>query len=163
MTGLNNIKMRCCNVPDPAQSCEPEDKWDLLIECDNLEATTPTKCEYKRKVGVAHSYSFSEGMTQLISSYTQLGFTIPEALAQLGFNFKTNINTTTGYDWEASTSEVWSEETTTTISFDVPPGYRTQLSQTYGNCGIYAVRAPRVKRVDFDTRTNQQTISYFDI
>lgn len=165
VTGLNNIKMRCCSIPDPAITCVPEDKWDLLIECDNLEAVSPTTCEYKRKVGVSHSNAFSEGYSQLVSSYVQLGFNLPEALTGLGINFGANLgaNSTTGYDWASSASETWAVETTTTISFDVPPGIRTKLYQTLGKCGIYSARATRVRRVDTDIKTQIQTVTYFEV
>ncbi|CAL8126766.1 unnamed protein product [Orchesella dallaii] len=139
ITGLNNIKMRCCDIPDPAEICVPEDNWDLLIECDNVEALTPTTCQYVRKVGISHSAAYSEGYSHLVSTYTQVGFTLDQALSALGINFGLNLgfNSSTGYDWTASTSDVWSVETTTSVTFDVPPGVRTQLFQTMGKCGIY--------------------------
>lgn len=157
--------MRCCNVPDPASNCLPQDNWDLLIECDNIEAVSPTTCEYKRKVGVSHSTAYSEGYSYLVQSYVQLGFGLDEALSTLGINFRLNMgaNSTTGYDWASSASETWSVETTTTVTFDVPPGIRTQLFQTLGKCGIYSARATRVRRVDTDIRTFEQKVTYFDI
>ncbi|ODM90918.1 Vitelline membrane outer layer protein 1 [Orchesella cincta] len=165
ITGLNNIKMKCCSIPDPAETCEPEDKWDLLIECDNIDALTETTCQYTRKVGISHSAAYSEGYSHLVSTYVQVGFTLDQALSALGINFGTNLgrNSTTGYDWTASTSDVWSVETTTSISFNVPPGVRTQLFQTMGKCGIYTVRATRVRRVDTEGATNNQTVTFIDI
>ncbi|ODM94352.1 Vitelline membrane outer layer protein 1 [Orchesella cincta] len=165
ITGLNNIKMKCCNIPDPAETCEPEDKWDLLIECDNIDALTETTCQYTRKVGISHSVAYSEGYSHLVNTYVQVGFTLDQSLSALGINFGANLgrNSTTGYDWTASTSDVWSVETTTSITFNVPPGNRTQIYQTMGRCGIYTVRATRFRRVDTNGATKKQTVTFFDI
>ena len=152
-------------MPDPAQNCTPTDTWDLIIECDNIDAVTPTTCSYARKVGISHSTTQSEGHYEQSEVYTEIGFSLEGAVSVLSVEFGATLglSTTTGHDWTLSNSEIWSVETTTSVSFDVPPGVKTQLLQTLGNCGIYNVRATRVKRVDTEAKTMRQSVTYFDI
>jgi len=164
-TALNNVRVKCCDIPDPAEICIPVDIWDLVIECDNMEAVSPTTCSYSRKVGISHSTTESEGQSHLSQVYQEVGFSLSAATSVLNANFKYTLgqSTTTGFDWISSTTEMWSVETTTTVSFDVPPKVKTQLLQTLGHCGIYTVRATRLKRVDTEAETLRQTVSYIDL
>jgi len=163
-TALNNIRVKCCDVEDPAEVCIPEDVWELVIECDNTEAVTPTTCYYERKVGVSTSTTESEGGYYRSEIYHSLGFNLAAAISPLNLNFRYNLGISqgTGYDWSVSNTEIWSSETTTSVSFDVPSGIKTQLLQTVGKCDFYAAKATRVKRIDTDTKTNIQSITYFD-
>ena len=162
---MNNIKVKCCDVPDPAEICQPTDTWDLIIECDNIDALSATTCSYERKVGISHSTTESEGHYEQSEIYKEIGFSLNGAISMLSMNFKVNLaqSTTTGHDWTLTNSEVWGVETTTSVSFDVPPLVKTQLLQTMGSCGIYNVKATRVKRVDTQAKTMSQTVTYFDI
>jgi len=164
-TGLNNLNMKCCDVADPAQICTPADNFELLIECDNMEATTPTTCTYQRKIGLAVTRTQQESYYELSELYLNLGFDLNGAIPVLNYNFEFNLaySEITGHNWTVTNSEVWSEETTTTVSFDVPPKVSTQLLQTVGKCGIYAVSTQRVKRIDTEAGTLKQTITYIDI
>jgi hypothetical protein len=164
-TALNNIRVKCCDIPDPAEICIPLDVWDLVIECDNTEAVSPTTCSYKRKVGISHSTTESEGQSHLATVYQEVGFSLNAATSVLNANFKYTLgqSTSTGFDWATSTTEMWSVETETSVSFDVPPKVKTQLLQTLGHCGIYTVRATRLKRVDTEAETLRQTITYIDL
>lgn len=143
----------------------PNDFWELIIECDNTEAVSGTTCYYERKVGVSHSITESEGGYREYEVYQNIGFNLLDALSALNFNFKYNLGMSygTGYNWTTSTSEIWSSETTTGVSFEVPPGIKTQLLQTVGNCGIYNAKATRVKRIDTDGSTQKQTVTYFNL
>jgi hypothetical protein len=164
-TALNNLKVKCCDVPDPAEICIPTDDWGLLIECDNIEATSPTTCYYERKIGISHSTTESEGHYEQSEIYKEIGFSLNGAISALSLNFETKLgqSTVTGNDWTLTNTEVWNVETTTSVSFDVPPGIRTQLLQTVGNCGIYNVKATRVKRIDTEGKSLTQTVTYIDI
>ena len=162
---MDNIKVRCCDVPNPAEICIPKDTWDLIIECDNTEATTPTTCSYERKVGVSHSTTESEEHYEQSEIYKEIGFSLTGAISLLSFNFGTHLaeSTVTGYNWSQSNTEMWSVETTTRVSFDVPPGVTTKLLQTIGNCGFYNAKTTRVKRIDTQAATSTQTITYINI
>ena len=75
------------------------------------------------------------------------------------------MSSETGYDWSSSNTEVWSAETTTSVSFEVPPGISTQLLQTVGTCDFYLAKATRVKRIDTEGEGSsiKTTVSYFDL
>jgi len=164
-TAVNNVNVKCCDVPDPGQECIPSDVWDLLIECDNIEAVTPTTCSYERKVGISHSNTESESHYQLTEIYQDIGFSLSAAPSVLSINFQYNLgmSETTGHNWTTTNTEIWSVETTTSVSFDVPPGVKTQLFQTVGKCGIYDVKATRVKRIDTEGETSRQITTYINI
>jgi len=164
-TGVNNVAVKCCDVPDPANVCVPEDHWDLLIECDNMEAVTPTTCTYERKIGITYSRTQSETDYELTEIYHDLGFSLKAAISPLSFNFDYNLSMSeiTGHNWTVTNSEIWNEETKTTVSFDVPPKVSTQLLQTVGKCAIYSVGTQRVKRIDTEAGSLKQTITYITI
>jgi len=163
-TGLNNIKVKCCDVEDPAQVCVPVDQWELIIECDNKEAVSPTTCYYERKVGVSSSNTISEGHSRRSRIYRSIGFDIGSAISILAANFQYNLghSVETDHDWTVSNTETWSEETTQGVSFDVPAGVKSQLFQTRGACDFYSVKTMRVKRVDTDGN-NVRTVTYFNM
>jgi len=159
------VNLKCCDVPDPGQDCEPNDEWDLLIECDNTQAVTPTTCSYERKVGISHSRTESETHYDVTEMYQSVGFGLDAAPSVLSLNFEYNLawSEITGYNWTVSNTEVWSVETITKVQFDVPPKVSSQLLQTLGTCGIYNVRATRIKRIDTQAETLMQTVTYIDI
>jgi glycine cleavage system regulatory protein len=94
--------------------------------------------------------------------YGNIGFSIPGALVSLPGNFDANLgfSSSTGYNWTQSSGEMWTEETTITVSLSVPPRIITRLYQTLGKCNFYTVRANKLKRVDTDSRTLAQTVTY---
>jgi hypothetical protein len=166
-TSMDRLRVKCCDVPNPAIVCIPRDDWDLIIECDNLEAISPTTCTYQKKIGTSNYTSSSENHWDIVETYTNLGFSLGAIAGPLLANFHTNLNisSSTGYDWTTSSSDSWSEEVTTTVSFEVPPKVKSQLFQILGNCGIYGAKASRFKKVDTEADENgifTQTVTYLD-
>ncbi|OXA44707.1 uncharacterized protein LOC110857547 [Folsomia candida] len=166
-TAMDGLRAKCCDIPNPAAICIPTDQWDLVIECDNLEAISPTTCTYSKKVGTSNYTSTSENHWDILNTYTELGFGIGGAAGPLLLNFHSNLNisTSTGYDWKTSSTEMWNEEITTTVTFEVPARVRSELFQIFGHCGIYGARATRFKKVDTEadgTGFLKQVVSYFD-
>ena len=155
-TALNNIQVQCCPVRNPALHCRPKDSWDLLLECDNLEATSDTSCTYERKIGASRGNKVSESNYVQAEIYSNIGFTLPGALIDLPVNFAANLNLSvaTGYNWTSTSSETWKKETAVTIAISVPPKTRTTLYQVFGKCDFYQVRASMFKRVDSDTASH---------
>jgi len=162
-TALNGIKMKCCDVPDPATVCVPTDTWDQVIECNNRESSTPLHCSYERKVGTSNTTSFSENHWDLVQKYTDMGFSLSSALSFLGANFRYNVgeSSETGYNWTRSGTEVWSEEITTTVGFEVPGGGWSRLFQVFGECGLYGAKTNSYKKVDVD-EMGMTVVTYFE-
>lgn len=38
-TALNNVDIVCCDVPSPAKSCTPKERWEFVAHCDNTAGT----------------------------------------------------------------------------------------------------------------------------
>lgn len=155
--------MKCCDVPDPAVICVPNDSWDLVIDCNNRESSSPMFCSYERKVGTSNSTAFTESHWEILQKYTELGFSLSGALSLLSANFRANWgeSSETGYNWTRSGSEVWSEEITTTVGFEVPGGGWSRLFQVLGECGLYGAKTNSYKKVDVDDK-GMTSVSYFE-
>jgi hypothetical protein len=138
-TALNNVRMRCCTVPNLASSCPPSDAWETVLECDNTNGTTPLLCTYEKVRGVSTSSTASEGQLHEYSVIQDLGFTSSLLYNGLSLNFRYNLSTSssTGYHWAAETSETFQEKMTTSAQFQVPGGMRSTLSQAVGSCGLF--------------------------
>jgi len=164
-TGVNNIQVQCCPVPNPSEFCEPQDAWDLLLECDNTQAVSETSCTYERKIGATYWNQMSASEWLTYDLYAYIGYSFPGVLDSLAGNFQAHLgqSLSTGYNWTSSSGEVWKEETSVTVSISVPPGVRTRLFQTYGTCDFYAVRANVFKRVDTNNASFVQSESLFTV
>jgi len=146
-TGLNNVDMACCDIPNPAQNCTPEETWDVVKECDNTHGVTNLDCNYQKKVGIGYSRIASKADTE---TYNNLGFDFGSIGSMLVSNFGSSGTSASGSKniWSSSSFEIKSEETVHGLTFSVPPGYKTELIQVVGTCGIYSIRTPKFIRSD---------------
>jgi len=146
------VRLECCNIPNPLENCRPTDFWEVVAECDNTNAFTPTTCTYERKIGMDYTD------TQLIPSINpqeksilaSIGFSLDLAaqIVSRKFKFGSGLGKQTGYNWASSRISIWSQESTTTVSFDVPPGIRSSMVQVVGSCGNSLVRTAKFQRID---------------
>jgi len=153
-SSLNNLRVECCDIPNPSVNCIPSDFWELVAECDNTNAFTPTTCTYERKIGLGYSATqqnpTASSHGQEKSLLDTLGFSIGLEAKVLSkkFQFETGIGEKTGYDWGSSKTDTWNHESTTKVSFEVPPGVRSSMVQVVGACGNYLVRTAKFQRID---------------
>jgi len=162
-TGLNNLKMKCCYVPDPAIICTPVEKRVLLGSCTNAEIYFDKRCDFTNRIGMAYDSSTSK---RQIDFYESIGYIEENAWSSLQENFEEKLanNPDTEYDWgDESYPTVWESETKTEAFIYIAPGVKTQLYQIHGLCGIYSIRSNRYYRVDTDLKSGTVTSNYFDI
>ena len=77
----------------------------VILQCDNLDGQTTTKCSYAHTVGTEYSNEVSEGMS--------VDETVEMAMeAQFWEIFKESLGTsvTTGYNWGQVSTETKSEQ-----------------------------------------------------
>jgi hypothetical protein len=147
---MDGVEVKCCDIRNPASTCVPSDRWELLTSCDTLNSSIPLKCSYQKKVGTSNSTHSSEHGWEIIERYSELGFSLDAAYGPLAanFNYKLNVSSSTGHDWSSSRSNAWYEEVTSTAEFEVPPRTKSALYQVLGTCGIYSTRSLEFKLVD---------------
>jgi hypothetical protein len=130
----------------------------LVSECDNTNAFTPTTCSYERKIGIGYSTttrSPGPGTGALPNNHERtvlesIGFSLgieAQVLSQK-FQFETGTSDKTGYEWGSSKTDTWNHETSTRVTFDVPPGVKASMVQVVGACGLYLVRTSKFQRID---------------
>lgn len=161
---MNNLRVECCPIPNPAQNCTPSDYWELVSECDNTNAFTPTTCTYERKVGLGYAVNDEQETGREKNNVQRtiledVGWTlgIEAKLLAHRFQFETgpsrSSNSRTGFPWSSpqlarSSSNLWNHEISTKVAFDVPPGVKTRIIQVVGTCGMYLVRTSKFQRLD---------------
>jgi len=149
-SSLNNLRVECCDIPNPSVNCTPTDFWELVAECDNTNAFTPTTCTYERRIGLGYSATQQNpNSAQEKVVLDSVGFSIGMEAAILSKKFQLEKGIQkTGYDWRSSQIDTWNHESTTKVSFEVPPGVRSSMIQVVGACGNYLVRTAKFQRVD---------------
>lgn len=148
-TGLNNIDMACCNVQSPLQNCTPQETWDVVKECDNSHGVTDLSCNYQKRTGIGYAKSAPKSATV---TYHNLGFdlgTVGNMLMKHPYSAQSFL---------PSNFEVTLEETVHSLTFTVLPGYKTEIMQVVGTCGIYSIRTPKFIRSDTNVKNQSDTI-----
>jgi hypothetical protein len=102
------VQCRC--IQDPVR-CDPDDSFDVILSCDNINGISDATCTYSKTVGTSYSQEVEEGM---------MVHTSVEAELQLQFfnRFKTllNVSHETGYDWNQVSTASQSESVTISVS-----------------------------------------------
>ncbi|XP_021967329.1 uncharacterized protein LOC110862438 [Folsomia candida] len=162
-TGINNVRVKCCDIPSPAKTCVPTERWELAQECDNVKGKLPIECTFYRSVGIGMTTALeSEGANLMEEFYrdSALGFGMNSDLGEAPFwltydlsnRFATVLDDseTTGQNWTKVDIETWALETSTVVKFNVKEGYRARVEQMVGSCGYYSVKTPRLKHTDYN-------------
>lgn len=82
-TSLNNVDLACCKIPDPAETCKLEMKWQTLTECT--------------KAGKGCETNFTTGFVEnkyhkLSNYYKKLGFIVDFEFVQKALKKKAKLN-----------------------------------------------------------------------
>lgn len=85
-SSLNNVKLACCKIPDPAETCELEIKWKTVTVCPEARKM----CEIKLRTGFVENKKLSK----FAKFYKQLGFAIDFQFVQKTFKMKAKNNAT---------------------------------------------------------------------
>ncbi|CAL8111211.1 unnamed protein product [Orchesella dallaii] len=151
-SGLNNVKMKCCNIPNPIDSCTPLEKEVLIATCDNTASSQAQSCEFDGQVGVDYDYSNFERAAYF---YESTGFTLEHQLGKIQEKMASSdlhcAMETCLFQWENSTSIVWKKMVRGLLKTNVVAGWTSEIYQIMGQCGIYLMYTNRFMRMDTDT------------
>ncbi|CAL8100762.1 unnamed protein product [Orchesella dallaii] len=159
-TGLNNVMMKCCDIPHPVKSCVPTTTWKLVNSCDAMrlnstdEGTDKDKsCNYTRKIGISYADDISSPTKQLNE---KMGFGISSTSSMFHSKFLNHSISGKGQElkpkndyrhWQFSPSYVWELQTSAKTSISVKKGSKILLYQLHGTCGVYQVWGTKLKAV----------------
>lgn len=175
-TGVNNVKMKCCNIPHPLKNCAPATSWQLVASCYSVSSASAKTCKYSRKVGI--SFTSSKGDVSRLYEGIGLGLKKTALPFRTKFmNTSTNMmglffaghEDSTKYYWYFAPDVVWDPETKHYAQIVAKKGYhRYHISvyQIHGTCGQLQVWGTKMKKV-VSSRINggdkeTSTTSYFD-
>jgi len=40
--------------------CDPKDRFEVILECDNSQSEVTVSCQYQKKIGTSYSYEITE-------------------------------------------------------------------------------------------------------
>lgn len=139
---------RCRCVQEPI-NCVPEDEYEVILVCDNLNGDATVKCSYAHTVGTKFSDEISEG--------GDIDMTIGvEMQAQMWgiFSATGSWSASTGYHWDHVSTETKSDQITITVEAEAPPGKRLIMEQAIGHCGGSQARTEMFRTSHEDFRGN---------
>ena len=156
---------QCRCIQDPIQ-CEPEDGYEVdttiqttkhlyhwhyqvILQCDNLDGQTTTKCSYSHTVGTEFSEEVSEGM----SVDETVEYAMEASFWEI-FKESMGVSISTGYDWGHVTSETRSDQVTITLEAEAPPGLVLVIEQAVGHCGGSEARTEMFRTSHHDKHGN---------
>jgi len=136
ISGLNNVRFLCCNIPDPGSTCTPDDRWSEIVGCENL-SPHEVNCTYEYKRGISHTDTTAVSGFDEFSTLVTVGFSLGASGTYLSANFNLNLgfSSTTSTNWETMSQETYFEYTIVRLDFGVPPGMYYVLKQVEGVCG----------------------------
>ena len=118
-------------------SCNPFDRWETVMSCDNLLGAAPFICKHKVMVGTSVTNSVTEGgfVTQSISQTVERKFrTIEKSVS-------------TGYFWSQTSSQTFSSQEWVEKTLIAPPGTVATLQQLVGVCADTRVAVNHFRNV----------------
>ena len=110
-------------------SCVPEDKYEVVMNCDATNAQSDSECNYIKTMGTTFTETFSNSMSVDVTVKYEM-----EAKFFDLFSEKLGISVSTGYNWGEVSSETTSEEDSIEITATAPKGYVLRIEQTVGHC-----------------------------
>lgn len=152
-SGMHNIKVKCCDVPDPLEACEPSEERQFVRTCNNLKKDEYLRCDFDSVVG--HSMDFSN--QKLIDFYSSIGYTFQDSKdsisTQIQVKLKEEIEAGTSleYTWDDIVEPaVEGDETMSTQKLYIRPDEKHDIYQIVGKCGYFLIRSNRYVRVITD-------------
>lgn len=142
MTGLNQLKLKCCDVPNPG-ICEPTQFKIFLQTCNNSDAEVSRPCPFETNVGIVYNKNKYEKAAKF---YESVGHSLKETLPQIRESIERTTNCT--LEGESDCEQKWKEindkndkiyKTGKKDSGEIKlkPGAVLKLYQTTVSCGIY--------------------------
>lgn len=151
-TGLNNMKVKCCDVPDPLVTCEATEEREFIRTCDNLNNEEFIRCDFESVVG--HSMDLSN--PKLMDFYSGIGYTFQYSKGnitkiQLDLKEQMESGNALEYTWDdIADPAVDGGERITLQKLFIRPGEKHDLYQVVGKCGHFLIRSNRYVRIITD-------------
>ena len=137
-----------CSMTMP--DCTPTDGWQTVAYLDNSGSSIPTQFTYQYTIGTSWSTEVSQGFN-VDASVTA---TIQASFWGI-FSGEVSTSFSTGYNWQSTSSEAKSEETSFKIETNVPPGAIIIIEQAKGICGNSEVKTEMFRHTDTKTGKSQ--------
>ncbi|CAL8084991.1 unnamed protein product [Orchesella dallaii] len=157
MTGLNQMKVKCCDVPAPGD-CIPEETRHFLETCDNLESEYHRDCSFEAIVGI--DYNQTKEVMQSVSFYESIGHTVEDSLEIVHQSFKSNPvtcatfpkSTECAFQWGSNmnddlVSKFFRRGEIETGETAVKAGIKAHIYQVVASCGIFTVYTNQIIKV----------------
>ena len=125
--GVRQMKCRCsmANI-----NCIPEDRYEVVMQCDATLAQADSECNYQKTIGSSFSESLSTSMSVDYTVSAKLKVEFFEL-----FSETVGVSVSTGYNWNSVSSETINEQHTISITATATPGYVARIEQAVGHCG----------------------------
>lgn len=133
-TALDSIDIACCEIPSPAKSCSPKERWEFVALCDNSVGQEAKECAFESKDSQPNFWADVDAMSK---TYTELGMRPEENYVDLINTLQSQLGKSrrTGFDWRSFGGSLNSRKTKMTLKAD--PGERRYLYRLRARCGIY--------------------------
>jgi len=150
--GWPSFKCRC--QQDPI-ICAPTDHWVKIMQCDNTNNDLEAKCPYVETIGTTWSASASESMS--------IDATIEAAMSESFFGMFSSViglSSTTGYDWNNTSSAARSETKTFDEEAVVDAHSLLIIEGAEGECGGNNVKTElfRFTTINANGKVTNQTL-----
>lgn len=156
-TALNNADIACCDVPSPAKSCTPKERWEFVAHCDNTVGTETKECEFESKDDTPNYWT---DVTRISKTYKDLGMRIEDDYVDLirTFHEKLGKSKRTGFDWKAFGGSLMSKKAH--LKLKAPPGEKQYLYRLLAKCGIYHINSEYFKIFDEELDPSLTSFDY---
>ncbi|OXA51744.1 Peritrophin-1 [Folsomia candida] len=91
-TGLNNVRMRCCAVPDPVTTCTPTDRIVPVRSCPKNEGIYPRRCDFQYTIGTGYAYD-NQAFVNSVNFHQSIGHVLnDDVMSQIKERFQKEAN-----------------------------------------------------------------------
>lgn len=163
--GLNNMKVKCCDVPNPLDTCTPKEDRKHIRDCDNSKSDEGLRCDFNAMVGLSMDYDSNK---KLIDFYSSIGYTFNDEKDKISKHIVSKLDEeikngrTLEYTWDDIVEPaVMGDMKVTAKTLYIKPFEKLELYQIVGRCGYFLVRTNRYVKLIKDGNSGsikQQTI-----
>jgi len=161
-SSLNNFKVKCCPITNPAKTCEPSDAWERVKICDNTKGSSPKACKFEKRVGVAYSHKMSSKPSER-TFYNNAGYKLDDQMiSELSQNIQSKMTSSNTINWEMETG-FYTMENAVIDEISIPAHSHMTLYQAVSQCGIFSASSNTYKKVLTNKLSKSETVSYIKV
>jgi len=139
-----NVQMRCDPIAEVSADCTGRAKYQLLLECNNIDGTIDMGCKYEAEVGTSVSKTNSASTQKRNSITMSLGGSLEASLGSVSGKVSGDAtwNNEFGSGQKDTTGSFSTNLRTTMIDMTTPANGIRRLWQVTGYCGDLEIRSP---------------------